>query len=55
LKPATYQELLTEGISFEQLVEKKQDNASVRIVVVDESSGRMGSVTIPAAALKAKP
>lgn len=55
LKPATYQELLAEGISFEQLVEKKQDTGSVRIVVVDENSGRMGSVTVPVAALKSKP
>ena len=52
LKPATYAKLLREGIPFDQYIEKKPDAGSVRIVVVDESSGRMGSVTIPAAALR---
>jgi len=54
LKQATYAKLLQEGIPFDQFVEKKQDTGSVRIVVVDENSGRMGSVTIPAAALRGK-
>jgi hypothetical protein len=54
LKPATYAKLLQEGIPFDQFIEKKQDTGSVRIVVVDENSGRMGSVTIPAAALRGK-
>lgn len=54
LKPATYQKLLREGIAFDQFVQTAPDVGSVRIVVVDENSGRMGSVTIPAAALGAK-
>jgi len=29
--------------------------ASVRVLVVDENSGRMGSVTIPAATVRTKP
>ncbi|MDR3726530.1 MAG: VWA domain-containing protein [Terracidiphilus sp.] len=54
LKPATYQKLLREGIAFEQTVQTAPDAGSVRIVVVDENSGRMGSVTVPATALKSK-
>jgi hypothetical protein len=54
LKPATYAKLLQEGIPFDQYIEKKPEAGSVRIVVVDENSGRMGSVTIPTAALRRK-
>jgi hypothetical protein len=53
-KPATYQKLLQEGIPFDQFVERKQDTGFLRIVVVDENSGRMGSVTVPAAVLQGK-
>jgi hypothetical protein len=54
LKPATYQKLLREGIAFDQFVQTAPEAGSVRMVVVDENSGRMGSVTIPDAALGAK-
>jgi VWFA-related protein len=54
LKPATYQKFMSEGIPFDQPVHLKPDTGSVRLVVVDENSGRMGSVTVPAAALRAK-
>jgi VWFA-related protein len=54
LKPATYAKLLQQGIPFDQYIEKRPDAGSLRIVVVDENSGRMGSVTVPAAALKGK-
>jgi VWFA-related protein len=54
LKPVTYQRALEEGIPFDQLVARKQDAGTVRIVVVDENSGRMGSVTVPATVLKEK-
>jgi hypothetical protein len=46
--------LQQEGIPFDQFIEKTQGTSSVRIVVVDENSGRMGSVTIPALALQGK-
>jgi VWFA-related protein len=55
LKPATYQKLLKEGISFNQTLELSQNIGSVRIVVVDENSGRMGSVTLPSSALVRNP
>ncbi|HEY1897902.1 MAG TPA: VWA domain-containing protein [Terracidiphilus sp.] len=48
LKPATYQKVLREGIPFDQPLPSKPGAGSVRIIVVDENSGRMGSVTLPA-------
>ena len=54
LKSATYERLLQEDIQFDQIVHSKLDTGSLRIVVVDENSGRMGSVTVPAAALQGK-
>jgi len=55
LRGETYQRLLREGIPYDQVVEDKPGGAgSVRIVVVDENSGRMGSVTVPAAAVAMK-
>jgi VWFA-related protein len=51
LKPATYQRLMHEGIPFGMSVYLKPDTGSVRVVVIDENSGRMGSVTVPASAL----
>jgi VWFA-related protein len=52
LKSATYQKLLREGIPFDQLVKIKPETTSVRIVVVDENSGRIGSITVPVSAIK---
>jgi hypothetical protein len=54
LKPVTYQRALGEGIPFDQLVASKQDSGTVRIVVVDENSGRMGPVTVPDTAFNEK-
>lgn len=54
LLPGSYQKYLKEGIPFDQAVELGPGVGSVRIVVLDENSGRMGSVTIPVSAL-AKP
>lgn len=54
LKPATYQNLLPIGVPFEHMVQLKPGMESLRVLVVDENSGRMGSVTIPAGALEKK-
>jgi VWFA-related protein len=54
LKPATHERLLRDGIPFDQFIEKAHGSGSVRIIVVDENSGRMGSVTVPALALQRK-
>jgi VWFA-related protein len=51
LLPATYQNLLTAGVPFEQMVQVKPGTGSLRVVIVDENSSRMGSVTIPGRAL----
>ena len=51
LKPSTYQNLLPSGLPFERAVEMKPGMGSLRVLVVDENSGRMGSVTIPSRAL----
>jgi VWFA-related protein len=53
LKPASYQKYLQEGIPFDELVGVRPATGSVRILVIDENSGRMGSVTLPAAAMAA--
>ena len=53
LKPSTYQNLLSAGVPFEHVVQLQKGMASVRVLVVDENSGRMGSVTIPGPALEA--
>jgi VWFA-related protein len=55
LKAATYRKALEEGILFDQPVEAHADAGAVRIIVVDENSGRMGSITEPAAALSERP
>jgi hypothetical protein len=54
LKSATYAKFLREGVPFDQFIEKVQESGSVRVIVVDENSGSMGSVTVPVAALRAK-
>jgi len=53
LKPSTYQNILPSGLPYERAVELKPNMGSLRILVVDENSGRMGSVTIPSGALQA--
>lgn len=51
LESATYEKLMPTGVPFERFVETKPAMASLRVLVVDENSGRMGSVTIPASAI----
>ncbi len=50
LKSSTYQQVLSTGIPYEHLVQLQPGMASLRILVVDRNSGRMGSVTIPVSA-----
>jgi len=51
LMPSTYQNLLAAGVPFEQSVKLKRGVSSLRVLVLDENTGRMGSFTIPAQAL----
>jgi VWFA-related protein len=55
LTASTYQSMLTAGVPFEHVVQLQPGMASLRVLVVDENSGRMGSVTIPASSLEATP
>jgi VWFA-related protein len=52
LKPETYQKSMSAGIPFDHSLELQPGMSSVRIVVVDNNSGRIGSVTIPSSALR---
>jgi hypothetical protein len=45
----TYEQLRSTGIPYEHAVHLQPGMTSLRILVVDKNSGRMGSVTIPAA------
>ena len=49
LLPATYQKALREGILIDQPLPAKSEAGTFRIIVVDENSGRMGTVTVPRA------
>jgi VWFA-related protein len=51
LKQATYDSGMPSGIPYQCDVETKFKLGSVRILVIDGNSGRMGSVTVPASAL----
>jgi VWFA-related protein len=51
LRPKTFERLMAGGVPFERVVPLRPQTASLRVVVVDENSGRMGSVTIPQGAL----
>jgi VWFA-related protein len=53
LKSSTYERLMPTGVPFSCFVSVKPGTASMRVLVVDENSGRMGSVTIPVAQLTA--
>ncbi|RRA48605.1 VWA domain-containing protein [Acidipila sp. EB88] len=55
LKTETLQSLAASGIRFDQALGMHHDSASVRVVVVDENSGNVGTVTVPAYSLTAEP
>lgn len=44
---AGYDDVVRDGIPFQQFVDDKQKSESVRIIIVDENSGRIGSITLP--------
>jgi VWFA-related protein len=51
LRQASYDTGMPAGIPYRTVVEPKSKLGSVRIIVVDANSGRMGSVTLPSSAL----
>ena len=52
LKAGTWQDVLRDGIPFKQNLVLRPNLGSLRVIVLDETSGRMGSVTLPASALE---
>ena len=52
LKPQTYQHAMNEGLTFDERIDPKLAGGSLRVVVVDVNSGRLGSVTVPSAAFQ---
>jgi len=51
LKQATYDSAMPEGVPYQRAVDVKSKLGSVRVIVVDGNSGKMGSVTLPSSAL----
>ena len=51
LKQATYDTGMPAGIPYQRAVDVKSKLGSVRVIVVDGNSGKMGSVTLPSSAL----
>jgi len=51
LKQATYDTGMPAGIPYQRAVDVKSKLSSVRVIVVDGNSGKMGSVTLPSSAL----
>jgi VWFA-related protein len=50
LKAQTYEHAMKEGLTFDARIKPNSDVDSLRVVVVDVNSGRIGSVTVPASA-----
>lgn len=55
LKPATYDRILRDGIPFDLYIDNRKIAETTRIIVVDENSGRIGSITLPAETTGIKP
>ena len=53
LKQATYDRAMKQGLTFDERLKTRQMGESLRVIVVDTASGRIGSVTVPSAALVA--
>jgi VWFA-related protein len=53
LKQSTYESGMPAGIPYRHEVEAKAKLGSIRVIVVDGNSGRMGSVTLPTSAFQA--
>ncbi len=54
LEPATYQSGMPAGIPYHRTLKLPSKLASVRVIVVDRNSGRVGTVTLPASAVAVK-
>lgn len=54
LKPSTYEQVLKNGIDIEEPINSLPDTGALRIVVIDENTGRIGTLTMWASALMKK-
>ena len=52
LKQSTYDGMLTTGFAYQRALNIKPKMSSLRLIVFDENSGRIASVTLPAAAFQ---
>lgn len=52
LKPETYQKAMKDGLKFEEPLPGLAKSGALRVIVVDENTGRMGTVTMPASAVQ---
>ena len=50
LLPPTWERTMRDGLSFEQRIPSLPEGGVVRVVIVDENSGRMGTITVPSSA-----
>jgi len=55
LKPSTYEKVLRDGINIDEPVKNLPGSGAVRIIVIDENTGRIGTLTLPASSLVKKP
>ncbi|MGO8758477.1 MAG: VWA domain-containing protein [Terracidiphilus sp.] len=55
LLPATYERTLRDGLAFDQRIPSLPKGGVVRVVVVDENSGRMGTITVQSSAFGGNP
>jgi hypothetical protein len=55
LKQPTYEKAINEGLTFDERLEAKLDGGTLRVIVVDGNSGRIGTVTVPTTALVTRP
>ena len=55
LTPGARQQILREGIPFNQHLDLMPSLGSLRVLVIDENSGRFGTVTLPASAWLSRP
>jgi len=54
LKPSTYQQVLRDGINIDEPIRSLPENGALRVVVVDENTGRIGTLTLPVTSLNRK-
>jgi len=55
LKSSSYEKVLRDGINIDEPVKNLPGSGALRIVVIDENTGRIGTLTLPASSLVKKP